>query len=52
MVCSTNLHLMLKANLFRGYDQKVIRKIGESMLQCLQFLCRENIMHGDLKPVR
>lgn len=49
---SVSLYQMMEVNQFRGFDEKQIRKLSSSITQCLQFLKRERIIHGDLKPVR
>lgn len=45
-----NLFELIKRNNYRGLSLALIRKFAISMIQCLQLLHREGIIHCDLKP--
>ena len=46
-----NLYELIKKNNFQGFSIALIRKFALSLLQCLKVLCKEKIIHCDLKPV-
>lgn len=48
---SLNLYELIKKNYYDGFSLSLIRKFAVSLVQCLQLLHRENIIHCDLKPV-
>jgi len=50
-VTSVNLYELVKARNFQGLDLNAIRKYAHSLLQFLETLHQESIVHGDLKPV-
>ena len=45
------MYELIKKNNYQGFSLNLIRKFAFSLLQCLQMLQRENIIHCDLKPV-
>ncbi|XP_018904291.2 uncharacterized protein [Bemisia tabaci] len=45
-----NLYELIKKNYYDGFSLSLIRKFAVSLVQCLQLLHRENIIHCDLKP--
>lgn len=47
---SINLYDFIKANNFRGFSLKLIRKFAERILVSLRFLAKHHIIHCDLKP--
>eukprot|EP00731_Ephydatia_muelleri_P001251 Em0001g1251a len=47
---SMNLYELIKRNKFQGFSSALVRKFGHSILQCLDTLYRNRIIHCDLKP--
>jgi len=47
---SINLYELIKKNKFQGFSLQLVRKFAHSMLQCLESLHRNRIIHCDLKP--
>lgn len=47
---SINLYELIKKNKFQGFSLQLVRKFAHSMLQCLEALHRNRIIHCDLKP--
>nr|CAD2180620.1 unnamed protein product [Meloidogyne enterolobii] len=47
---SLNLYELLKKNKFEGFRLPLVRKFALSILQCLQLLYSNKIIHTDLKP--
>ena len=47
---SMNLYELIKKNKFQGFSLALVRKFGHSILQCLDALYRNRIIHCDLKP--
>lgn len=47
---SINLYELIKKNKFHGFSLQLVRKFAHSILQCLDGLYRNNIIHCDLKP--
>jgi len=47
---SINLYELIKKNKFQGFSLQLVRKFAHSMLQCLESLYRNKIIHCDLKP--
>ena len=47
---SMNLYELIKKNKFQGFSLALVRKFGHSILQCLDTLHRNRIIHCDLKP--
>jgi len=47
---SINLYELIKKNKFQGFSLQLVRKFAHSMLQCLDALHRNRIIHCDLKP--
>ncbi|XP_065673538.1 dual specificity tyrosine-phosphorylation-regulated kinase 2 [Hydra vulgaris] len=47
---SINLYELIKKNKFQGFSLQLVRKFAHSMLQCLESLYRNRIIHCDLKP--
>lgn len=47
---SINLYELIKKNKFQGFSLHLIRKFAYSILQCLNGLYRNSIIHCDLKP--
>lgn len=47
---SMNLYELIKKNKFQGFSLQLVRKFAHSMLQCLDALHRNRIIHCDLKP--
>ena len=47
---SFNLFELIKKNRFQGFQLYLVRKFGRSILQCLDLLHRNRIIHCDLKP--
>ncbi|KAM7540293.1 hypothetical protein Aperf_G00000020360 [Anoplocephala perfoliata] len=47
---STNLYQLVHRNNYRGFAPKLVRKFVRCILNCLQFLHRNKIIHCDLKP--
>ncbi|XP_053562566.1 dual specificity tyrosine-phosphorylation-regulated kinase 3 isoform X2 [Bombina bombina] len=47
---SMNLYELIKRNKFRGFSLQLVRKFAHSILQCLESLHRNKIIHCDLKP--
>ncbi len=45
-----NLYELLTANGFKGFNEEVIRLFAVQILNSLNFLRREKIIHCDLKP--
>jgi len=47
---SMNLYELIKKNKFQGFSLQLVRKFAHSMLQCLDALNKNRIIHCDLKP--
>ena len=47
---SMNLYELIKKNKFQGFSLQLVRKFAHSILQCLDALHRNRIIHCDLKP--
>ncbi|NXG20242.1 DYRK3 kinase, partial [Grallaria varia] len=47
---SINLYELIKKNKFQGFSLQLVRKFAHSILQCLDALYRNKIIHCDLKP--
>ncbi|XP_064487237.1 dual specificity tyrosine-phosphorylation-regulated kinase 2-like [Ornithodoros turicata] len=47
---SINLYELIKKNKFQGFSLQLVRKFAHSLLQCLDALHRNRIIHCDLKP--
>ncbi|NP_001008158.1 dual specificity tyrosine-phosphorylation-regulated kinase 3 [Xenopus tropicalis] len=47
---SMNLYELIKRNKFQGFSLQLVRKFAHSILQCLEALYRNKIIHCDLKP--
>lgn len=47
---SMNLYELVKKNKFQGFSLQLVRKFAHSILQCLDALYRNKIIHCDLKP--
>lgn len=47
---SMNLYELIKKNKFSGFSLQLVRKFAHSILQCLDALFRNKIIHCDLKP--
>lgn len=47
---SMNLYELIKRNKFQGFSLPLVRKFAHSILQCLDSLHKNRIIHCDLKP--
>uniref|UniRef100_UPI00398E459B dual specificity tyrosine-phosphorylation-regulated kinase 2-like n=1 Tax=Pristiophorus japonicus TaxID=55135 RepID=UPI00398E459B len=47
---SMNLCELIKRNKFQGFSLQLVRKFSHSILQCLEALQKNRIIHCDLKP--
>ncbi|XP_056878388.1 dual specificity tyrosine-phosphorylation-regulated kinase 2 isoform X1 [Takifugu flavidus] len=47
---SMNLYELIKKNKFQGFSLPLVRKFAYSILQCLDLLHKNRIIHCDLKP--
>ncbi|KAM8868769.1 dual specificity tyrosine-phosphorylation-regulated kinase 3 isoform X1 [Synchiropus splendidus] len=47
---SMNLYELIKRNKFQGFTLPLVRKFAHSILQCLESLSKQRIIHCDLKP--
>ena len=47
---SMNLYELIKKNKFQGFSLQLVRKFAHSILQCLDALYKNRIIHCDLKP--
>ena len=47
---SMNLYELIKKNKFQGFSLQLVRKFAHSILQCLDALQKNRIIHCDLKP--
>lgn len=47
---SINLYELIKKNKFQGFSLQLVRKFSHSLLQCLDALQRNKIIHCDMKP--
>ncbi|XP_014679147.1 PREDICTED: dual specificity tyrosine-phosphorylation-regulated kinase 2-like [Priapulus caudatus] len=47
---SINLYELIKKNKFQGFSLQLVRKFAHSLLQCLDALYKNKIIHCDLKP--
>lgn len=45
-----NLYELIKKNKFQGFSLPLVRKFAHSLLQCLDALHKNNIIHCDMKP--
>jgi len=47
---SINLYELIKKNKFQGFSLQLVRKFSHSLLQCLDALYKNKIIHCDMKP--
>ncbi|PAA83335.1 hypothetical protein BOX15_Mlig032701g2 [Macrostomum lignano] len=47
---SMNLYELIRKNKFQGFSLHLVRKFAHSILQCMDLLHRNKIIHCDLKP--
>ncbi|XP_046868364.1 putative dual specificity tyrosine-phosphorylation-regulated kinase 3 homolog isoform X2 [Drosophila willistoni] len=47
---SINLYELIKKNGFKGFSLQLVRKFAHSLLQCLDALYKNEIIHCDMKP--
>ncbi|KAL8575505.1 Dual specificity tyrosine-phosphorylation-regulated kinase 2 [Nucella lapillus] len=47
---SMNLYELIKKNKFQGFSLQLVRKFAHSILQCMDALFKNRIIHCDLKP--
>uniref|UniRef100_A0A146M0X0 dual-specificity kinase n=3 Tax=Lygus hesperus TaxID=30085 RepID=A0A146M0X0_LYGHE len=47
---SLNLYELIKKNKFQGFSLQLVRRFSHSLLQCLDALYRNKIIHCDMKP--
>jgi dual specificity tyrosine-phosphorylation-regulated kinase 2/3/4 len=47
---SINLYELIKKNKFQGFSLQLVRKFAHSLLQCLDALYKNKIIHCDMKP--
>ncbi|XP_033221446.1 dual specificity tyrosine-phosphorylation-regulated kinase 2-like isoform X2 [Belonocnema kinseyi] len=47
---SINLYELIKKNKFQGFSLQLVRKFSHSLLQCLEALFKNKIIHCDMKP--
>lgn len=47
---SINLYELIKRNKFQGFSLQLVRKFSHSLLQCLEALHKNKIIHCDMKP--
>lgn len=47
---SINLYELIKKNKFHGFSLQLVRKFSHSLLQCLDALYKNKIIHCDMKP--
>lgn len=47
---SINLYELIKKNKYQGFSSTLVKKIIYNILQCLEFMHRNKIIHCDLKP--
>ncbi|XP_011308531.1 dual specificity tyrosine-phosphorylation-regulated kinase 2 [Fopius arisanus] len=47
---SINLYELIKKNKFQGFSLQLVRKFCHSLLQCLDALYKNKIIHCDMKP--
>ncbi|XP_016970925.1 putative dual specificity tyrosine-phosphorylation-regulated kinase 3 homolog isoform X2 [Drosophila rhopaloa] len=47
---SINLYELIKKNGFKGFSLQLVRKFAHSLLQCLDALYKNDIIHCDMKP--
>ncbi|XP_044764901.1 dual specificity tyrosine-phosphorylation-regulated kinase 2 [Coccinella septempunctata] len=47
---SINLYELIKKNKFQGFSLQLVRKFSHSLLQCLDALNKNKIIHCDMKP--
>lgn len=47
---SINLYELIKKNKFQGFSLQLVRRFSHSLLQCLDALYRNKIIHCDMKP--
>lgn len=47
---SMNLYELIKKNKFQGFSLQLVRKFAHSLLQCLDALYKNKIIHCDMKP--
>ncbi|XP_031631087.1 putative dual specificity tyrosine-phosphorylation-regulated kinase 3 homolog [Contarinia nasturtii] len=45
-----NLYELIKKNKFQGFSLQLVRKFAHSLLQCLDALSKNKIIHCDMKP--
>lgn len=45
-----NLYELIKKNKFSGFNLQLVRKFAHSLLQCLDALHKNSIIHCDMKP--
>ncbi|XP_076676492.1 dual specificity tyrosine-phosphorylation-regulated kinase 2 isoform X2 [Andrena cerasifolii] len=47
---SINLYELIKKNKFQGFSMQLVRRFAHSLLQCLDALYKNKIIHCDMKP--
>lgn len=47
---SINLYELIKKNKFQGFSMQLVKKFAHSLLQCLDALYKNRIIHCDMKP--
>ncbi|XP_053974421.1 dual specificity tyrosine-phosphorylation-regulated kinase 2-like [Hylaeus volcanicus] len=47
---SMNLYELIKKNKFQGFSMQLVRRFAHSLLQCLDALYKNKIIHCDMKP--
>lgn len=47
---SINLYELIKKNKFQGFSLPLVRKFAYAILQCLNLLYKNQLIHCDLKP--
>ncbi|KAK9497298.1 hypothetical protein O3M35_004642 [Rhynocoris fuscipes] len=47
---SINLYELIKKNKFQGFSLQLVRRFSHSLLQCLDALYKNKIIHCDMKP--
>lgn len=45
-----NLYELIKKNKFQGFSMQLVKKFAHSLLQCLDVLYKNRIIHCDMKP--
>lgn len=49
-ILSINLYELIRRNKFHGFSLQLVRKFAHSLLQCLDALSKNKIIHCDMKP--